>query len=53
MPQVVSVRTMPWLVSARASTRAPSAGAVKLGQPHPESNLAVLSNTTVSHAAQR
>ena len=46
-----SVRTMPWLTSRSSSTWLSTAGAVKLGQPQPESNLA--SDSTRLAAARR
>src|SRR5215213_10067512 len=46
-----SVRTMPWLVSASVLTLSSSAGALKLGQPHPESNFASELNSSLPQAA--
>lgn len=36
-----SVRTIPWLVSSRNSTRSGATASQKLGQPHPASNFVV------------
>src|SRR5262249_4338799 len=43
---------MPWLISRSSSTWLSTAGAVKLGQPQPESNLASDSNRGWPHPAQ-
>src|SRR3954454_19596837 len=47
-----SVRIMPWLTSRSSSTWLSTAGAVKLGQPQPESNLASESNSVWPQPAQ-
>src|SRR4029077_9064181 len=52
-PQVTSVRTMPWLVSACSSTHPSSTGCTKLGQPVPESNFASCANSCCPQAAHR
>src|SRR5919106_1023160 len=51
--QRASVRTMPWLRSSMRVTRPSVISRSKLGQPVPESNLASLSNSSVSHTTQR
>src|SRR5205085_11289921 len=43
---------MPWLMSRSSSTWSSAAGAVKLGQPQPESNLASDSNSVWPQPAQ-
>src|ERR1700752_4963188 len=43
---------MPWLTSRSSSTWPSTAGAVKLGQPQPESNLASDSNSVWPQPAQ-
>ena len=43
--QTISVRTMPWLVSRMRRRWRSSYGAKKLGQPVPESNLALERNS--------
>src|SRR5262245_32420034 len=44
---------MPWLVSRCTSTASATIGSVKLGQPVPESNLVVESNSSAPHPAHR
>jgi hypothetical protein len=43
---------MPWLESRSSAIAAASAGAVKLGQPHPALNLVSDSNSVVPQPAQ-
>jgi len=50
---VISVRTMPWLVSRISRTCAGSNGAKKLGQPVPESNLVLERNSGSAHSRQQ
>jgi hypothetical protein len=47
-----SVLIMPWLTSRSSLTWLSAAGAVKLGQPQPESNLASDSNSVCPQPAQ-
>ena len=53
LAQLTSVRTMPWLLSTSSLTFSRLAGSQKLGQPVPESNLALASNSSAPQAAHR
>jgi hypothetical protein len=53
LAQRTSVRDMPWLLSISSSMESPHTGSVKLGQPVPESNLVVESNSTVPQQTHR
>src|SRR3954452_696393 len=48
-----SVRRMPHDLSSRISTASATLGSVKLGQPVPESNLVLESNSSAPQPAQR